>query len=120
MINFEVDEWTAKLIRQAVEKIAATDYLVDLAKSVHGDDWKLGVTMDLTAVHANGCPMDWSRFFPEDASEEEQEAADMNFAHDIGGILNLLNREYEDEDEDDELFTDEYWWPRAALPVPSD
>ena len=40
--------------------------------------------MDITAVHANGCPLRLAELL---------EAEPFDFAHDIGGIRNHLNRE---------------------------
>ena len=39
--------------------------------------------MDLTACHANGCPMDWAKLLGAD---------DFTFAHDVGGIQRHINR----------------------------
>jgi hypothetical protein len=44
---------------------------------------KLDLVMDLTACHANGCPL---------KLRELLEADDFNFAHDIRGIQSHLNR----------------------------
>lgn len=40
--------------------------------------------MDLSAVHSNGCPLDFEKFLAFD---------DFNFNHDFVGIFNCLNRE---------------------------
>lgn len=42
------------------------------------------MAMDLTACHANGCPMDFAKLLAAD---------DFNFAHDLFGIRRHLNRE---------------------------
>jgi len=47
-------------------------------------DARLSLEMDLTATHANGCPMDFERLLAAD---------DFNFVHDICGIARHLNRE---------------------------
>lgn len=39
--------------------------------------------MDLTACHANGCPMDW---------EKLMKADDFTLAHDVAGISRHINR----------------------------
>lgn len=43
----------------------------------------LDLHMDLTACHANGCPMDWERL---------NAADDFTLAHDVGGIQRHINR----------------------------
>ena len=42
------------------------------------------LAMDLTACHANGCPLRFGELLIAD---------DFNFAHDIGGIAKNINRE---------------------------
>jgi len=44
---------------------------------------KLDMVMDITAVHANGCPLNLDKFLAAD---------DFNFYHDIIGIHNCLDR----------------------------
>lgn len=44
---------------------------------------RLAIIMDITATHANGCPL---------RLEELAAADDNNFCHDIAGIHNNLNR----------------------------
>ncbi|WP_321782379.1 hypothetical protein [Burkholderia pyrrocinia] len=43
----------------------------------------LELDMDLTACHANGCPMDWQSLSAAD---------DFTLAHDVGGIQRHINR----------------------------
>ena len=43
----------------------------------------LNVTMDVTATHLNGCPLDLKKLLNAD---------DFNFAHDMGGIASCLDR----------------------------
>ncbi|HDR9163665.1 TPA: hypothetical protein QDB28_004069 [Burkholderia vietnamiensis] len=43
----------------------------------------LELHMDLTACHANGCPMEWERL---------NAADDFTLAHDVGGIQRHINR----------------------------
>ncbi|KVZ18619.1 hypothetical protein WT88_29495 [Burkholderia stagnalis] len=43
----------------------------------------LDLHMDLTACHANGCPIDW---------EKLNGADDVTLAHDVGGIQRHINR----------------------------
>lgn len=40
--------------------------------------------MDMTAAHSNGCPIDFERLLSAD---------DFNFAHDVAGIANHIDRE---------------------------
>lgn len=44
---------------------------------------KMDVQMDVTACHANGCPLDLKKLL---------DADDFNFAHDIFGINQHINR----------------------------
>jgi hypothetical protein len=43
----------------------------------------LELHMDLTACHANGCPMDWEKLLSAD---------DTTLAHDVGGIQRHISR----------------------------
>nr|WP_053000316.1 hypothetical protein [Sphingomonas sp. Y57] len=45
---------------------------------------RMTLIMDLSATHANGCPMDFARL---------AEADDFNLTHDITGIANTIDRE---------------------------
>lgn len=67
---------TAKLIRKVVKRAKAGGL-------VSGADETLDLTMDLSATHANGCPIDWARLL---------EADDFNFAHDVRGIQSHIDR----------------------------
>lgn len=53
------------------------------AKAGHTVDG-LSLLMDVTATHANGCPLKLA---------ELADADDFNFVHDIGGIVRHLDRE---------------------------
>lgn len=44
---------------------------------------RLSLTMDLTACHSNGCPLDFAKLLGFD---------NFNFSHDIGGIRRHMNR----------------------------
>lgn len=55
------------------------------------------VAMDITATHANGCPLDLKRLL---------EAKDFDFAHDIVGIGAHLDRETGK--------ISDHFWPRHA------
>ena len=48
------------------------------------DPWALTVEMDVTAAHANGCPLDLERLLAAD---------DLDFAHDVWGIVDHIDRE---------------------------
>jgi len=77
-INFNTSKRDSKLIRAIAERgisMAAADG-VDV-----GD--KLSVVMDLTACHANGCPL---------RLEEMASADDANFGHDFYGITRYIDR----------------------------
>ena len=45
---------------------------------------RMTLLMDLSACHANGCPLDFARM---------ADADDANLAHDVAGIANHLDRE---------------------------
>jgi hypothetical protein len=45
---------------------------------------QMSLIMDLTATHANGCPIDWDRL---------NKADDFTLAHDVGGIQRHINRQ---------------------------
>lgn len=72
-INWKVTKEEMKLIqnisRRAVE-------IWPKAKTINID-------MDITATHCNGCPLDLEKLLAAD---------DFNFAHDIAGISNCLDR----------------------------
>lgn len=68
--------------RRLIEKIA------ERAQRMYADHGQeralLDILMDLTATHANGCPLDLVKFLTFD---------NFNFAHDIGGINAHLDRQ---------------------------
>ena len=43
----------------------------------------MDLSMDITAVHANGCPLDLARF---------ADASVADFTHDVGGIVRFVDR----------------------------
>lgn len=72
---------TSKFEHELINQIA--DRAVALATK-HGSKYdKMTATMDVTACHANGCELDLNKLLG--APEHE-------FAHDIGGIRNHINR----------------------------
>lgn len=62
-----------------IEQIAARAF-----EDQAGDTPMLEFMMDITAAHLNGRPLDLARFL---------EGPDFDFAHDVWGIRNHLNRE---------------------------
>ena len=77
-ISFETSVPDAALIRRIVKRAAET---LGLAQDV---GFRVALTMDITATHANGCPLDLARLLGAD---------DLNFARDLSGISGHLNRE---------------------------
>lgn len=76
MIRFDASAADERLIEQVVKRA--------LRAGLNQHDDRLSLTMDLTAAHANGCPMDWARLLAAD---------DFNFAHDVIGIQRHLDRD---------------------------
>ena len=77
-ISFDVDKWTHELIMKVMLRCQE-----QFPKINYHSNW-MDFVMDMTACHANGCPVDWARLL---------EADDFNFIHDVGGIQKHLNRE---------------------------
>ena len=73
--NATKDEYKliAKIVTRAVQKYHDMDIPLDIQS----------LTMDLTACHSNGCPLDFQRLL---------DAPDFDFCHDIGGIQRHINR----------------------------
>lgn len=69
-----------KITAEEAEKITA---IVARAKGDYPALNVEGATMDLTAVHANGCPLDLNKLLAADK---------LNFSHDEYGIMNHLDR----------------------------
>ncbi len=74
-ISFECTPADSSFVRKIVDRAIA----LELA-SKHD---RLGVTMDMVATHANGCPMDFERLLAAD---------DFNFIHDVKGIERHIDR----------------------------
>lgn len=92
MINWSVKKTEAKLIRKIAKrasKMAAElpvlDYPVQDAE------------MDITAAHANGCPL---------RLKELAEADDANFGHDVFGIRKFMDR--------NTAQIEGHFWPRLS------
>ena len=60
------------------------------------------VEMDLSATHANGCPLDFAKLL---------EASTDDFVHDLVGIRRHINRRTGQ--------LEDHFHPRCALPVPT-
>lgn len=78
-VSFQVSSEVKKAIEQVAERYQAFLKEMNL-KPVD----MLGLHMDLTACHANGCPIDWARL---------NAADDFTIAHDVGGIQRHINRQ---------------------------
>ena len=76
-VSFEISDADADLVSAIVDRVAA----VFEEKCFPLD--RLGLRMDLIAVHANGCPLDLRRLL---------DADDFNFFHDVNGIDCHINR----------------------------
>lgn len=104
MVRFDIHREEAKLVleiagravQQARKTLMATNGRVE-SDMLRIQDW----AMDITACHANGCPL---------RLRELLLADDFNFAHDVFGIRQHLNR---DSGRLDGLFV-----PRFAQPTP--
>lgn len=77
-ISFDVTDQELLIIERIVERAAKAS---DEAGCPNLD--RLSLTMDLCACHANGCPL---------KLEELARADDFNFAHDVFGIRNHMDR----------------------------
>ncbi|MBR8344194.1 hypothetical protein [Burkholderia ambifaria] len=77
-ISFEV----SREVSAAIDLVSARYRALLATKGLPAVD-ALGLDMDLTACHANGCPMDWARL---------NAADDFTLAHDVGGIQLHINR----------------------------
>lgn len=80
MLSFSVTPTDRLAIEQAAERALAMDAATNKRYARKIMDWQ----MDFTAVHANGCPLDFGRL---------NAADDFNFAHDAFGIARHLDRE---------------------------
>ncbi len=72
LINFKVTKAEAVTIGRIVRRAAA----------FHPDD-AMTISMDVTACHANGCPLDLEKLL---------DAPDFDFAHDVMGIRRHIDR----------------------------
>lgn len=77
-INWNVSNEDGRKIRLIVER-------AHTMAQIHNVDYrKMDCEMDLTACHANGCPLDLGRL---------ASARDFDFAHDVFGIRRHISRE---------------------------
>ncbi len=72
-LRFSISKEDSELVTKIVKRAASMQEGIDL----------LSITMDLTACHANGCPMDFQRLL---------DADNFNFSHDVFGINRHINR----------------------------
>ena len=77
-VSFEVSREDSALIERITGR--AVRLFAKHGQQIDG----LSLMMDVTATHANGCPLKLA---------ELADADDSNFAHDIGGIRRHLDRE---------------------------
>ena len=77
MVKFDVPKHDAKLIIQIVVRACS---LLNLES--HGSS-RLDLSMDLTACHANGNPIDLGKLLSAD---------NFNFTHDVLGIIHHIDR----------------------------
>jgi hypothetical protein len=92
-ISFKCSVEDSNLIDEIVERA------VDLDRAWDSKYERLDVSMDITATHCNGCPLDLKKLL---------EADDFNFEHDVFGIRHHLNRETGQ--------LEDFFLPRCALP----
>lgn len=78
-INFKVTRDEQDVIASIVER---TIKLYEDARAV--PPRRMDLTMDITAAHANGCPLDL---------EGLRDARPADFLHDVSGIMRHINRE---------------------------
>ena len=78
-VSFDTTKKDARLINRIARRAMKREALKQLA-----DGDIVQIEMDLTAVHANGCPLRLKDFL---------EAPDFDFSHDIVGIRRHLNRD---------------------------
>jgi hypothetical protein len=80
MLSFTVSKTDGEKIREIAKRAHALAVEADVADA----DFRMTMTMDLTACHANGCPL---------KLEELLAAEPFDFSHDVFGIRRHLNRE---------------------------
>jgi len=78
-VSFAVSEADFTLIQQITDRAQA----MARATNIRPFD-RQGAAMDITAVHANGCPLRLAELLA---------AEDFNFSHDVFGIFRHIDRE---------------------------
>lgn len=78
IVSFQVTEGEMKTIRSIVDRAVRLAYKYDIIELD-----RIDLEMDLCAVHANGCPINFDVLLAAD---------DLNFAHDVFGIVRHLDR----------------------------
>ena len=73
MVKFKTTKKSHELISQIVDRASQKFAIED----------RMNLFMDITATHCNGTPLDLEKFLGFD---------DFNFAHDIYGIMNHIDR----------------------------
>jgi hypothetical protein len=79
-VSFEVSVADRVLITKIISR-AITEGLIGVGRDARGA--RIDLEMDLSATHANGCPLDFAKLLRADR---------FNFAHDICGIVRHLDR----------------------------
>jgi hypothetical protein len=78
MLSFRISKDDHELVSDIADRA------MGLARQAKLDVRKMDIIMDLTAVHANGCRMDFAALATADQ---------FNMAHDVFGIMRHLNRQ---------------------------
>jgi hypothetical protein len=78
-VSFKVSDEVAAAISRAADRYEPIYKKATGARRID----RLSLVMDLTATHANGCPIDWDRL---------NTADDFTFTHDVSGIQRHINR----------------------------
>jgi len=76
----EVSFTVTKADRELIHRIAERAWKLGVGTEEHG---KVGLIMDVTACHANGCPLALDRLLA---------ANGLNFLHDVAGIYRHMDR----------------------------
>jgi hypothetical protein len=80
-VQFTATPEEREIVRRISRHVA--ELYVARGKEILPTDMMLEIQMDLCAVHANGCPMDFARL---------EQADDFNLLHDVSGIARHLDR----------------------------
>lgn len=81
-VRFDIPDRHRRLIRRIVNRAAGAGLVKGKVAPDHWYD-RLHCTMDLTATHRNGCPLDLERLLDSNG---------VDFVHDIAGIARHLDR----------------------------